>query len=119
MTYEDVKKIRENAISLAERGQLLVLDKENLANPPHIIDDMLKGLGEEIQQVELAVRKINDNLGKKEKAFSVILSALEKQIPKKCKGFKDVCECGYGLYPHMNYCSKCGKALNWGGANGS
>ena len=42
-----------------------------------------------------------------------VLSALEKQIPKKCKKFKDTCSCGYGVFPHMNFCSQCGQALDW------
>ena len=44
----------------------------------------------------------------------MIDKAIEKQIPKKCKGFKDTCSCGYGVFPHMSYCSQCGQALDWG-----
>lgn len=44
----------------------------------------------------------------------MVLDALEKQMPKMCKLFKDVCECGHGVFPHMDYCDKCGKALVWG-----
>ena len=43
----------------------------------------------------------------------VLSNAIEKQIPKKCKKFKDVCSCGYGVFPHMNFCSQCGQALDW------
>ena len=43
----------------------------------------------------------------------IAITALKKQIPRKCKEFKDVCDCGYGIYPHMNYCSRCGRALDW------
>lgn len=49
-----------------------------------------------------------------DKYIPVIKSALEKQIPKKCKKFKDACSCGYGVFPHMNFCSHCGQALDWG-----
>ena len=38
---------------------------------------------------------------------------LEKQTPKKCKLFKDLCTCGHGVFPHMDYCDKCGQALVW------
>lgn len=71
MTYDDVKRIRENPSS------------------------------EDCDNKELA--KMIDN-------------AVEKQTPKKCKKFKDVCSCGHGVYPHMNYCSNCGQALDWSGS---
>ena len=71
MTFEDVKKIRENPTF------------ENCDN---------------------------------EELSKLIDIAIEKQIPKKCKGFKGVCDCGYGVYPHMRFCSSCGQALEWGGA---
>lgn len=50
-----------------------------------------------------------------EELSKMIDTAIEKQIPKKCKKFKDICSCGYGVYPHMNYCSNCGQALDWKG----
>ena len=43
------------------------------------------------------------------------IKAIEKQIPRKCKNFKDICDCGKSVYPHMKYCSDCGQALDWSG----
>lgn len=45
-------------------------------------------------------------------ALMLCKTALEKQIPKKCKLFKDSCVCGKTVYPHMDYCDKCGQALD-------
>lgn len=68
MTFEDVKKIREN---------------------PSMDDVDNKELS---QMIDIAI---------------------ERQIPKKCEGFKSVCDCGYMVFPHMKFCSQCGKALDW------
>jgi len=46
-------------------------------------------------------------------AFELAKKALEKQIPHKHKKFKSVCECGHGVFPHMNYCDACGHRLEW------
>lgn len=43
----------------------------------------------------------------------MVLNVLKKQMPKKCKLFKDLCDCGKTVYPHMDYCDKCGQALEW------
>lgn len=69
MTYEEVKKIRENPTS------------------------------SDVDDKELA---------------EMIDKAIDKQIAKKCNLFVDTCECGYRVYPHMKYCSQCGKKLKWG-----
>ena len=45
--------------------------------------------------------------------LDMAINALEKQKPKKCKLFKDLCDCGKTVYPHMDYCDKCGQALEW------
>lgn len=57
-------------------------------------------------------------------AFSVAISALEKQIPKKLgkanfgnhKNFFDKCpNCGYeAAGSHFKYCHECGQRLDWG-----
>ena len=38
---------------------------------------------------------------------------LQKATAKECKLFKDLCDCGHLVYPHMDYCDKCGQALVW------
>ncbi len=68
MTYEDVKRIRENP-------RMADCDNEELSR---LID-----------------------------------RAVEKQIPHKCKMFKDKCKCGYVVFPHMEYCTQCGQRLDW------
>jgi len=45
--------------------------------------------------------------------LGMAVAAMEKQVPKKCNLFKDLCDCGHGVFPHMDYCDKCGKALKW------
>lgn len=40
--------------------------------------------------------------------------ALEKQIPYNTGNkFVGTCKCGKKVYPHMDYCDKCGQALKW------
>lgn len=39
--------------------------------------------------------------------------AITKQVPMECKVFKDSCVCGKTVYPHMEYCYKCGQKLKW------
>lgn len=59
---------------------------------------------------------------KVEKAYSMAIIALEKQILKKPhKNYKKVnlkwCECGNylgELKNEQNYCKRCGQALDWG-----
>ena len=48
-------------------------------------------------------------------AIIMAVKALEKQIPKKCKKFRDICDCGHSVFPHMRYCDICGQALDWDG----
>lgn len=55
-----------------------------------------------------------------QKAFTVALEALEKQIPKKPNG-KDgynCGKCGAGLFNNDRYCWKCGQAIERSGADG-
>lgn len=47
---------------------------------------------------------------------SVILSALEKQIPKKVMSYNNFerhCECGAIVKSHCKFCYECGQALDW------
>ena len=48
-----------------------------------------------------------------DEALAVIQKAMKKQIPAKMKSFRDICVCGYSVFPHMNFCSRCGQALDW------
>ena len=60
------------------------------------------------------------------KSLDMAISALEKQIPKKCRLFKGTCFCPnckrlFGKYENlktfiqnvMPYCKHCGQALDW------
>ena len=60
------------------------------------------------------------NFGEQKEAFSVVINALEKQIPKKPKerdymGFNTlVCPvCKETLYLYEPYCDNCGQKLDW------
>lgn len=49
-------------------------------------------------------------------AFEKAIEALEKQVPKKNKDGKYCGKhpCGGPVFSDMNYCPKCGQALDWG-----
>jgi formate dehydrogenase maturation protein FdhE len=50
-------------------------------------------------------------------ALTTAIKALEKQIPKKVKNKQcdyGICPvCGHSFFGGMEYCSKCGQALDW------
>lgn len=59
-----------------------------------------------------------------EKAMIQIVSALEKQIPRKVEGgyvFKSCPECGAmysdNIYGKSQYCSRCGQKFDWSDEN--
>lgn len=62
-------------------------------------------------ETKLGCKKLRDK--ELSNVCDISIKAIEKQIPRKCKNFKDICDCGYSVFPHMEYCSKCGQALDW------
>ena len=63
-------------------------------------------------------QEIFHNICDKENCVTeTVRKIVEKQIPHKCKMFKDKCICGYTVFPHMEYCTRCGQRLDWSELN--
>ena len=73
-------------------------------------------------EVTFAKAYINCKCDKNDDEYKTIVSALEKQIPKKPKVLKvhDIsnykygnCECGEHIMDDHQYCSNCGQKIDW------
>ena len=79
-------------------------------------------------KIEEAIKELNDCLKSNknclwcpnDKTLTLVIEALEKQIPKKpiYKGNGNIeCpSCNCEAFRYHNYCWNCGQALKWGGA---